>query len=106
MKKEPKPSNIELGRRVQQYRLRAELTREQLAERTGISPRFVADIEVGNVGVSTSTLKNLCRVLEVSADALLFGEPAGIDALLRGLGAECVDSIRELVVLQLKILKP
>lgn len=106
MKREAKPVNIALGRRVQHHRLSAELTREELAERAGISSRFVADIECGNVGVSISTLTNLCKVLQISADALLFDGSAGVDALLRGLNAEQVESIRELVRLQIKIMQP
>ncbi len=47
------------------------MTREKLAEKIDVSPRFLADVESGKVGVSLLTLKNLCIALSTSADYLL-----------------------------------
>ena len=66
-----KEINRILGGRVRERRKALNLTREQLAEKINISVRFMADVEGGVVGVSLSTLKELCRALECSADFLI-----------------------------------
>jgi transcriptional regulator with XRE-family HTH domain len=47
------------------------ITREKLAEKINVSPRFLAEVESGKVGVSLSTLKSLCYALNISSDYLL-----------------------------------
>ncbi len=63
-----KEINLILGQRVRERRKALKLTREQLAEKINVSVRFMADVEKGQVGVSISTLKELCGALECSAD--------------------------------------
>ncbi|MBR6400020.1 MAG: helix-turn-helix domain-containing protein [Firmicutes bacterium] len=66
-----KEINIILGQKIRETRRTKGITREQLAESIQVSPRFLADVEAGKTGVSLSTLKNLCSVLDVSSDHLL-----------------------------------
>lgn len=66
-----KDINQTLGARVNQLRKDLKITREKLAEMIDVSPRFLADVESGKVGVSLQTLKNLCIALSTSADYLL-----------------------------------
>lgn len=66
-----KDINIILGERVRIRRNMIKLTREKLAEMVNVSPRFLADVESGKVGVSMETLKSLCSALQVSSDYLL-----------------------------------
>ena len=61
-----------IGCNITKYRKQAGMTQAQLAELIGVSPRFLADAELGFVGVSLTTLKRLCQVLGVSADAILW----------------------------------
>lgn len=63
--------NIALGEKVKYIRLQNNITREGLAENIDVSSRFLADVESGKVGVSLSTLKNICKYLGVSSDYLL-----------------------------------
>ncbi len=63
--------NITLGKRVKDIRLQNNITREALAESIDVSSRFLADVESGKVGISLSTLKNICKYLGVSSDYLL-----------------------------------
>ena len=63
--------NLILGERVKSLRLERNITREILAEKIDVSTRFLADVEAGKVGVSLSTLKNLCLALNTSADYLI-----------------------------------
>lgn len=66
-----KDINLTLGERVNLLRKNLKITREKLAEKVDVSPRFLADVESGKVGVSMQTLKNLCLALSTTADYLL-----------------------------------
>lgn len=105
MKKQDSTLHADIAGRLKYQRNRLNITVEKLAERIEVTPRYLQDVERGKVGMSLTTLKNLCRVLEISSDALLFGTPAGVDAMLRELDVEQVENIEELVRLQLKIMK-
>lgn len=58
------------------YRMRTEngLTREQLAEKAGVSTTFYANLECGNKMMSIITLRKLADALGVSTDSLLYEE--------------------------------
>lgn len=66
-----KDVNIILGERIKSGRKANKLTREKLAELIDVSPRFLAEVEAGKVGVSLQTLKNLSVALSTSSDYLL-----------------------------------
>ena len=71
--REKKEINIQIGERIKIARERVKLTQEQLAEYVDVSSQYISDAERGVVGVSLSTLKKICIVLQVSSDELLFG---------------------------------
>lgn len=71
--KEKKPINLEIGQNVKQIRENAGLTQERLAELIGLGVKHLSAIECGTVGVSLTTLKQLCVLLSVPSDAILFG---------------------------------
>lgn len=62
-----------IGMRVRQRRELLGLSREELAARLGVTPKFVGDIEYGDKGVSMKNLYRLKQILGVSADFLLEG---------------------------------
>lgn len=64
----------QIGARLREKRERAGYTREQLGELCGLSPRFLANVELGDSTFSLETLMRVCRVLSCSSDALLFGQ--------------------------------
>lgn len=66
-----KDVNVTLGERVKLVRNSNKITREKLAEMIDVSPRFLAEVEAGKVGVSLQTLKNLSLTLSTSTDYLL-----------------------------------
>lgn len=105
MKKQDNTMHADIGGRLKYHRTRLDFTVEQLAESVELTPRYIQEVERGKVGMSLTTLKKLCAALSVSADALLFGEPAGVDALMRGLDRHAIEQIEELVRLQLKIMQ-
>lgn len=71
--REKKEINIKIGEHVKKARERAGITQEQLAEKTDVSPQYISDLERGVVGIFVEKLKNLCVVLGVSSDEILFG---------------------------------
>ena len=48
-------------------------TREQFAERLGVTPKFCSDIELGVKGMSVPTLCKIAQILRLSTDFILFG---------------------------------
>lgn len=104
--KEKKEFNIELGKRIKVARERAGVTRENLAEFVDITPRFVADIERGSVGLSVPNLKRLCEVLSISSDSILWEKTTqtSIDEKLKFIGEEYIEQIDKMVQVQLDII--
>ena len=66
----PDPLKL-LGDRVRQARARRGMTRKQLARDSGVSERYLAQIEGGKGNISVLVLRLLAKALNVSIDALL-----------------------------------
>lgn len=64
-----------LAGRVRQARARRGMTRKQLARDSGVSERYLAQIEAGMGNISVLVLKRLAQALNVAADVLLFEGP-------------------------------
>ena len=54
----------ELGKKIKEKRLSFNLTQEELAERIGISPKSLSQIELGNNFVSAQNLEAICVALK------------------------------------------
>ncbi len=65
-------TRAQIGRRLRTKREQAGYTREQLGELCALSPRFLANIELGDSALSLDSLMTVCRVLSCSSDDLLF----------------------------------
>ena len=91
------PLLLVLATRVRRMRDRREWTRSSLAERSGLSVRFLARIESGDGNVSLIRLAHLAEALGTTPDALLRPEPmeSGVFVLvgLRGAGKSTVGPI-------------
>lgn len=72
-----------MGSCIRKARLQAGLTQEAFAELLNLGPKHISAMERGTVGLSMETLQNICQVLHISADTLLFGdiEKSPADAL-------------------------
>lgn len=64
----------EAGRRIQDVRNMRGYTREDLAEKAGISSKFLYEIEIGRKGFSAGNLYYICHALEVRMDYIMFGD--------------------------------
>lgn len=65
---------VAVGNRIRKQRETLGLTREQLAERIEVTPKFCADIELGVKGMSVPTLCKLSKTLFLKTDYILFGD--------------------------------
>ena len=78
------------------------LTRDQVAEKAGISTTFYANLECGKKMMSIVTLRKLADVLSVSTDALLYEEYTNdqinnICKLLQKLPKQKVDFVEDFI---------
>lgn len=104
---EKKEINILVGENIRFYREKSNMSREKLSELIGITPRFLADAELGFVGVSLTNIKKICEVLGISADRLLWdksGEPVALAERLAHVPSPYLGPIQELLLKQLEIL--
>lgn len=62
-----------IGLRIRKQRTFLNMSRDELARKIGITPTFLADIELGTKGFSLKSLNRFCDVLKMSADAILYG---------------------------------
>lgn len=65
---------VEVGGRIRKQREFLGYTREVLAEKIEVTPKFCSDIELGVKGMSVATLCRLSEVLSLSTDYILFGK--------------------------------
>lgn len=63
----------EIGQRIRKQRTFLNMSRDELARKIGITPTFLADIELGTKGFSLKSLNRFCNVLKMSSDAILYG---------------------------------
>lgn len=85
------PSEILLrvGAQVRRRRQSLDLSMRELAERAGLSPRFVADVEAGNGNIAVGRLAGIANALDVPLAELVRethvdSEREAIDRLLEG----------------------
>ncbi len=69
-----------VGERVRNYRISNSYTQADFAEKIHISINFLSEIENGKKGMSQETLYKLCEHFGLSADYILFGKEATVDA--------------------------
>ena len=60
-----------IGQRIKIARIRANMTQETVAEKIGVTPQHISNIETGNSRVSLTTLVAVANLLHVSVDELL-----------------------------------
>lgn len=69
--------NNEIGARIMALRTDMGLTRERMAEKVGITSKFLYEIEVRGTGFSVYTLLGIAQTLGVSTDYILTGKENG-----------------------------
>ena len=61
----------EIGNKIQEYRISAGLTQEELSERAGISCNYLSALERGVKTPALNTFVNIINVIGISADDVL-----------------------------------
>ena len=69
---EKKNINEHIGKVCQEYRLKNNLTQNQVAELTGLEPRHISQIERGFSKGSIDTLIKLCNAYCITPDIILY----------------------------------
>lgn len=77
---------ISLGRRARAHRLARGLTIREVAERSGVSPRFLVQLESGAGNISVRRLADVAGALETTAAALLTDAAAPSPSIVALLG--------------------
>jgi len=67
-----------LGRRVRELRKRKRLTQTELAEKAGIDPKYIGQIERGETNPTVRLLANIAQALDISL-AELFTFPQEVE---------------------------
>lgn len=62
-----------VGERIRTRRKALDISQEDFAERIGRVPKFCADIERGQTGMSIETMLSICSLLKMSPNQLLLG---------------------------------
>lgn len=75
-----------LGRRARSQRLARGLTLRDVAERSGVSPRFLVQLEAGTGNISVRRLADVAAALGTTASALLTPEEPAHPAVIALLG--------------------
>ena len=95
-----------LAERVRQARARRGMTRRMLARDSGVSERYLAEIETGKGNISVLVLRRLAKALSISVDVLLSeGPESPVDLVhtvefLRRLSLEDLKLARQLLLQQ------
>ena len=64
--------NNHIGKICQEYRLKNNLTQNQVSELTGLEPRHISQIERGLSKGSIDTLLKLCNAYKITPDIILY----------------------------------
>lgn len=67
-----KDIGIHIGNMFHEYRLKNNLTQNQVAEYTGLEPRHISQIERGLSKGSIDTLLKLCNAYSITPDVVLY----------------------------------
>lgn len=86
----------QLGSQISFYRQNQNMTQEELADRLGITPQAVSKWERGQSLPDATFLKQLCRILHCSADALLGTQETGVsESRSQQTNQEVMDLLRQ-----------
>ena len=67
-----KDINNHIGKLFQDYRLKNNLTQNQVADLTGLEPRHISQIESGFSDGSIDALLKLCNAYKITTDVILY----------------------------------
>ena len=83
-----------IGERIKSYRRKAGMTQEQLAEKAGIHPTYIGQLERAEKNASLETIEKVAKALDISFETLF-------EAIITGdTGNAAAKEIYELITAQ------
>lgn len=64
--------NKTIGNALKQYRIKNGYTQEQVAERIGLAPKYISQMERGLSSGTIETLIKFCNFYNITTDAILY----------------------------------
>ena len=64
--------SVHIGKVFQEYRLKNNMTQNEVSELTGLEPRHISQLERGFTKGSIDTLLKLCNAYKISPDVILY----------------------------------
>jgi len=87
-----------VGHRVRARRQSLGLPRRAVSEASGVSPRYIAQIEAGEGNISIALLQRVAMALQCKIDDLLQdGEPGGLTALFQAANPDVQEAVLQLL---------
>jgi len=100
---------VAIGKRVQVARRARNMTQNELAEALNVTTPFLSRVERGKQAMNILTLKQICDILDVSADRILRNnskESLGLtDSELAAMLADCSSGEREALLKLMQTMK-
>lgn len=87
----------EIGKRIRETRIRKNLKQSDIAEKLNVTRVTVTNIENGKNKGNFEMLKQICEILNVSADFILFGKEKNDDDELNEEGNQKLQEYKELL---------
>ena len=64
--------SVHIGKVFQEYRLKNNMTQNEVSELTGLEPRHISQLERGFTKGSIDTLLKLCNAYKITPDVILY----------------------------------
>jgi len=96
----------QVGERIVRLRKEQRLSRTEFGKLTGLSGRYIGNIERGSYSITVAAIKKICSVFGVSSDYIIFGsidQTAAIEALY-GISPEQIQVTLEIAMQVAKFL--
>ena len=94
-----------IGARIRRIRVAKGWSQKELAEKCGISLNFIGYMERGTRHMSLDTFVRLCKVLETSADTLLWDYPRIFETEMQSVWGQTAEMEDNSYAMYVKILK-
>ncbi len=62
-----------IGKRIREFRKMRHLSQGELAEKCGLHPAYIGQLERGEKNATLASIQSICRGLQITMDQLLYG---------------------------------
>lgn len=94
-----------VGQRIRHYRKASGLTQKELADKLGVAPRYIGNIEQGNRRPSLEMLVNICKWFGINTSDVLPVEDERNTEVRDRIISEINDALGALEITQMELVK-